>query len=219
MSAAASSSTAGAPPPVGSPRTSPHTGPLAPPRAPDDRQIAELRSFTEKLPIWEYRSRVVNSLRGSNDFLIVVAETGSGKTTQVPQYLLDNHAGWGWVPPTPPVPSAAKDWRQQKPNPPAINPASTNGGGGGDPEDLDLLLQKGGAPLAAASTTEKNAAPAAEPAPQTLTSPRIGITQPRRVAAISVAKRVSEERGHRGDLGGSTPIGYKVRKLLDRVKL
>ena len=35
----------------------------------------------------------------------------------------------------------------------------------------------------------------------------IGITQPRRVAAITVAKRVSEERGCR--LGGE--VGYSVR--------
>ncbi len=40
------------------------------------------------LPIWEIHSRIVDTLRSGNR-LVLVAPTGSGKTTQVPQMLLD----------------------------------------------------------------------------------------------------------------------------------
>ena len=40
------------------------------------------------LPIWEIHSQVVETLRSGNR-LVLVAPTGSGKTTQVPQMLLD----------------------------------------------------------------------------------------------------------------------------------
>ncbi len=40
------------------------------------------------LPIWEIHSQVVETLRAGNR-LVLVAPTGSGKTTQVPQMLLD----------------------------------------------------------------------------------------------------------------------------------
>lgn len=71
-----------------------------------------------ELPIGEYRSRLVKAV-DENDFLVVVGETGSGKTTQLPQFL--HKAGY---------------------------------------------------------TSRKE---------------MIGVTQPRRIAAISVAARVSEE--------------------------
>lgn len=71
-----------------------------------------------ELPIREYRSKLVKAVQ-ENDFLVVVGETGSGKTTQLPQFL--HKAGF---------------------------------------------------------TSRKE---------------MIGVTQPRRIAAISVATRVSEE--------------------------
>ena len=40
------------------------------------------------LPIWEIHSQIVETLRSGNR-LVLVAPTGSGKTTQVPQMLLD----------------------------------------------------------------------------------------------------------------------------------
>ncbi|XP_016435475.1 pre-mRNA-splicing factor ATP-dependent RNA helicase DEAH10 isoform X4 [Nicotiana tabacum] len=81
----------------------------------------------KKLPIAAVERRLVEEVR-NNDTLIIVGETGSGKTTQIPQYLF-------------------------------------KGG----------FCRDGGI---------------------------IGITQPRRVAAITVAKRVSEECG--------VPLGQKV---------
>src|SRR6476469_7962585 len=45
------------------------------------------------LPIWQIHSQIIESLRVQNR-LVLVAPTGSGKTTQVPQMLLDaGHAG------------------------------------------------------------------------------------------------------------------------------
>ena len=40
------------------------------------------------LPIWQIHAQVVETLRAGNR-LVLVAPTGSGKTTQVPQMLLD----------------------------------------------------------------------------------------------------------------------------------
>ena len=86
------------------------------------------------LPIGNYKSKLVKAV-AENDFLVVVGETGSGKTTQLPQYL--HKAGY-----------------------------TSNG-------------------------------------------KMIGVTQPRRIAAISVATRVSQEM--KSQLGGEwsgIPMSY-----------
>uniref|UniRef100_A0A8C2KJ62 RNA helicase n=1 Tax=Cyprinus carpio TaxID=7962 RepID=A0A8C2KJ62_CYPCA len=88
-------------------------------------------SDSRKLPIYQHKDKLVQAVK-ENTFLIVTGETGSGKTTQLPQYLFK--AG---------------------------------------------LCRDG----------------------------RIGVTQPRRVAAITVAQRVSHEMGVR--LGEE--VGYQVR--------
>lgn len=41
------------------------------------------------LPIWQIRAQIIGALQGSNR-LVLVAPTGSGKTTQTPQMLLDD---------------------------------------------------------------------------------------------------------------------------------
>lgn len=90
--------------------------------------LAETIEETRKsLPIFEYRAELLQAIK-EHQILIVVAETGSGKTTQLPQYL--HEAGY------------------------------TAGG------------------------------------------MKVGCTQPRRVAAMSVAARVAEEMG--------TKVGYEV---------
>ena len=91
----------------------------------------ELKPIRESLPIYAYRNGLMEALRKHKN-LIVVGETGSGKTTQIPQYLLE-----------------------------------------------DGFAKKG----------------------------IIGCTQPRRVAAINVADRVSQEVGC--ELGST--VGYCIR--------
>lgn len=91
--------------------------------------------------MFAYRNEIINSVK-TNPTTIIVGETGSGKTTQIAQYLLDSGLFRSMI--------------------------------------GDLLSYRDGV---------------------------IGITQPRRVAAITVAKRVSEERGTR--IGEE--VGYSVR--------
>lgn len=102
-------------------------------RAATRRSLASAR---RKLPIFEAREALIHEVR-TNACLVIVGETGSGKTTQIPQYLVE--AGLC---------------------------AGGSGSGGG-----------------------------------------IAITQPRRVAAVTVAQRVAEEAGC--GLGGR--VGYSVR--------
>ncbi|KAK0641328.1 putative pre-mRNA splicing factor [Cercophora newfieldiana] len=104
--------------------------------APKDQSLGKRTNMTikeqrESLPVYAFRQQLIEAVR-ANQILIVVGETGSGKTTQVTQYLAE--AGF------------------------------TNNG-------------------------------------------MIGCTQPRRVAAVSVAKRVSEEVGCQ--LGQE--VGYTIR--------
>lgn len=139
--------------------------------------VVESRS---ELPVVRSEAEVMDAL-ADNDVIVIAGETGSGKTTQVPQFLWE--AGYG----TPyavlqPIPTAAAREKQQRPN----------------------ALFRGFPGM-------------------------IGVTQPRRVAAIAMAHRVATELGH--PLGGgasdtlpankesaantptspASPVGYQVR--------
>ncbi|KAL1917996.1 uncharacterized protein VTP21DRAFT_3262 [Calcarisporiella thermophila] len=86
--------------------------------------------MSESLPIHEYKEDLIEAIKEYN-LLVIIGETGSGKTTQIPQYILDS------------IPNVKS----------------------------------------------------------------IAVTQPRRIAAITVARRVSEERHCR--LGDE--VGYAIR--------
>lgn len=108
----------------------------------------------KKLPIWPRLSEIKRSLRDQN-VLLLVGETGSGKSTQVPQCLLQ------------------EPWCQSK----WVAAARSKQG--------RRKIPVGGC---------------------------IAVTEPRRVAAISLARRVAAEMG--SPVGSSSPaskVGYSVR--------
>lgn len=49
----------------------------------------EIQQSKESLPIFQYREELLNSI-SEYQILIIVGETGSGKTTQIPQYLYES---------------------------------------------------------------------------------------------------------------------------------
>ncbi|ODM21136.1 hypothetical protein SI65_04189 [Aspergillus cristatus] len=119
------------------------------------REKARVLYETRKnLPIFPHSDEIRQHLR-KNDVMLLVGETGSGKSTQIPQFLVNEQ----WCRPT--TTSIPQD--------------------DGSRKDVSV----GGC---------------------------IAITQPRRVAAISLARRVAEEMGT--PLGSSSPaskVGYSVR--------
>lgn len=112
-----------------------------------------LSQSRKDLPIWSHSSEIREGLR-EKDFMLLVGETGSGKSTQVPQILLQEL------------------WCKSK------SITTTISG-------ITQTVNVGGC---------------------------IAVTEPRRVAAISLARRVAEEMGT--PLGSSSPaskVGYSVR--------
>ena len=45
--------------------------------------------FKKGLPIYEYKEKI-DKIVSENDFAIVTGDTGSGKSTQLPQYMMDS---------------------------------------------------------------------------------------------------------------------------------
>lgn len=112
-----------------------------------------LSQLRKDLPIWSHAPEICKGLQ-MKDVMLLVGETGSGKSTQVPQILLK------------------EDWCKSK------SVTVTIGG-------ITQTVKVGGC---------------------------IAVTEPRRVAAISLARRVAEEMGT--PLGSSSPaskVGYSVR--------
>lgn len=116
------------------------------------REDPKLLKTRKQLPIWQYREDIQQALRNNSDVLVLVGETGSGKSTQVPQFLYQEP----WC-------------RRQR-----IKIAGS-----------DEEVAVGGT---------------------------IAITQPRRVAATTLAHRVAQEAGTPLGKGRSDGlVGYSVR--------
>ena len=60
--------------------------PLVPPQSKTSSQ-----SYLEKkkLPVWQYENQIID-LINSNQVILISGDTGCGKTTQVPQFILDH---------------------------------------------------------------------------------------------------------------------------------
>ncbi|PGH01024.1 ATP-dependent RNA helicase DHR2 [Blastomyces parvus] len=130
----------------------------------------------KQLPIFPHADEIRKHLH-RNDVMLLVGETGSGKSTQVPQFLVDEK----WARPrTAKVPSTTLGKKAKS----QIKSADSEN----DSAQKELVMKEitvGGC---------------------------IAITQPRRVAAVSLARRVAEEMGT--PLGNSSPaskVGYSVR--------
>ena len=125
----------------------------------------------KNLPIFSHADEIKRYMRDS-DVMLLIGETGSGKSTQIPQFLID------------------EPWCRSK----NVTIKSAAGKSNKDKNaDGKNETKKGG------TTT-------------TTVGGCIAITQPRRVAAISLARRVAEEMGT--PLGNSSPaskVGYLVR--------
>jgi HrpA-like RNA helicase len=54
-----------------------------------------LQAFRQNLPVYQFRKELIHCITGDTDtdnkVVLVVAETGSGKSTQIPAYLLSSH--------------------------------------------------------------------------------------------------------------------------------
>ncbi|XP_035383082.1 3'-5' RNA helicase YTHDC2 isoform X1 [Electrophorus electricus] len=59
------------------------------PQVPQRRGSSDLECFRRALPVFERHEEIVATIK-ENQVVLVVGETGSGKTTQIPQFLLDD---------------------------------------------------------------------------------------------------------------------------------
>lgn len=126
---------------------------------------------TEPLPVTLFKDELMKAVRASQ-VLVCTGETGSGKTTQIPQYLLELV-------------------RERDAGAAAFGAEDEVEGKGGDAPSPSQAEREGGE----------------RPPSNRKKKLLVAVTQPRRVAATSVARRVADERRCR--LGEE--VGYSIR--------
>src|SRR5690606_12945056 len=131
------------------------------------------REIPTDLPIVKYRDAIKASLQ-RNNVLILIGETGSGKSTQIGQILV----GESWN----------KPFRRQPPGASKIGRITDCS----DNEDYDEWYGFDGDKHTSSSQSSVSTISGSHPKSIDAV---IGITQPRRIAATSLAKRVSTEMG------------------------
>jgi HrpA-like RNA helicase len=194
----------------------------------------QLRRERDALPIAEAREAlieaIVSSGRGGGEgkkeeeggVTVVVGETGSGKTTQLPQYLLESGLADGRAGSSLARPhggrAEAEEEREDEESPSETSAArlafaSTVSRSHGVGTEMNEHRDTPSAARGDAEAAEENAeGPKRKAAKHTAYRSAawkgaIAVTQPRRVAAITVARRVAQEMGV--VLGGL--VGYSVR--------
>ena len=133
-------------------------------------RAAALALERKKLPIWSHASDIRSGLQ-NYDVMLIVGETGSGKSTQVPQMLIE------------------EDWCKS--------------------QQIERPSQEG---RASASDTRIHQQPNASQVEKVKVGGCVAITEPRKVAAVSLSERVAREIGT--PLGSSSPastVGFSVR--------
>ena len=234
-------------------------------------KLEELRS---ELPIAEFESLIVSTIK-NNLFCIIIGETGSGKTTQIPQYVIDyisqediNSSSAEvfaefrlnnpqleereTAPEIPRVEENVEDGRRENNQNTTQNNQNTTQNNQNShrigsrislppvlmecnknleiPEEEIDSESENKTPQGHLCSTisrpsticvglgiERTEEPMCESMPVVITKIHLVITQPRRVAAIQMCRRVSEERGigiinSRDSLSVTdSPIGYTIR--------
>lgn len=163
------------------------------PRNPElKKRRDELKEFRMKLPIYECKEALFKELMAHKS-LVIIGETGSGKTTQIPQFIYDlnrkgsfKHQGL----PSSPFPYPPSVLTRTLTVTLAL-------------PSLTLIVTLSNPPLVLFPTVIRSNIPYTFVFLTSHLHLGIAITQPRRIAAISVAQRVSEEMGVAlGDLVG-----------------
>lgn len=67
----------------------PHTIPVAKTALIDESNKKSLAQQRKQLPVFKFRNRIVTEIM-NNECLVLLGETGSGKTTQIPQFVYES---------------------------------------------------------------------------------------------------------------------------------